>query len=71
MADDTPKIWDEGFLRLPQIVAPHGCFPVSRSTWWEGIRQGKYPAPVKLAPRVSAWRIRDIRKLIEDVGNGR
>jgi prophage regulatory protein len=54
-----------GFLRLPQILAPLGPIPVSRSTWWAGIKEGRYPQPVKLGPRITAWRVEDIRELIE------
>jgi prophage regulatory protein len=54
-----------GFLRLPNILAPIGPIPVSRSTWWAGVREGRYPAPVKLGPPITAWRVEDIRNLIE------
>ncbi|MGH8586210.1 MAG: helix-turn-helix transcriptional regulator, partial [Gammaproteobacteria bacterium] len=39
--------------------------PVGKSTWWAGVRSGRYPTPVKLAPRITAWRVEDIRALIE------
>ncbi|QHQ28530.1 transcriptional regulator [Xanthomonas albilineans] len=65
-----------GFLRLPQIVgraadpdtnttAIPALIPVSRSTWWAGVRSGRYPQPVKLGERCTAWRVEDIRELIE------
>jgi prophage regulatory protein len=54
-----------GFLRLPAIVAPHGPIPVSKSTWWAGVKTGRYPKPVKLSTRVTAWRVEDIRTFIE------
>ena len=54
-----------GFLRLNAIIAPGGPIPVARSTWWAGVRAGRYPAPVKLGPRITAWRIEDIEALIE------
>ncbi|RPH48776.1 MAG: transcriptional regulator [Desulfobacteraceae bacterium] len=57
--DSTPK---RGFLRLPQILGDPKAqppiparIPVSRSTWYSGIRQGLYPAPVRLSKRTSAW----------------
>ena len=53
-----------GFLRLASILAPDGPIPVSKSTWWAGVRSGLYPKPVKLGPRITAWRIEDIRALI-------
>ena len=57
-----------GFVRLPAIIAPRGPIPVSKSTWWAGVRSGRYPKPVKLGPRITAWRVEDIRNLIETAG---
>lgn len=51
----------EGYARLPLVLA---VIPVSKSTWWNGIRDGKYPKPVKLGPRTTVWRVDDIRALI-------
>ena len=53
-----------GFLRLAAILGPDGPIPVSKSTWWSGVRSGRYPKPVKLGPRITAWRVEDIRALI-------
>lgn len=67
---------ETGYLRLPQIVgktargnlpAIPALIPVSRSTWWAGVRSGRYPRPVKLGERITAWRVEDIRALIERV----
>lgn len=51
-----------GFLRLPQVLA---MYPVSKSTWWKGVAEGRYPKPVKLGERATAWRVEDILALIE------
>lgn len=51
-----------GFLRLPQVLA---LYPVSKSTWWKGVAEGRYPAPVKIGQRATAWRAEDICALIE------
>ena len=56
---------ETGFLRLKKILAPDGPIPVSKSTWWAGIKDGRFPKPVKLGPRTTAWRVEDIRRLIE------
>ncbi len=61
-----------GFLRLPQIIGDPknnipALVPVSKTAWYDGIRAGRYPAPVKLSPRCSAWRVEDIRRLIDEV----
>lgn len=52
-----------GFLRLSSILAPKGPIPVSRSTWWAGVKDGRFPKPVKLGPRITAWRAEDIDDL--------
>jgi len=69
MAQHLPET---GFLRLAQIIGdPHAhppipaIIPVGKSTWWSGVRNGRYPASVKLSPRCTAWRVEDIRALIE------
>ena len=51
-----------GFLRFS---LPQGPIPVGRSTWWAGVKSGRFPKPVKLGPRTTAWKVEDIRKLIE------
>ncbi|WP_369384952.1 helix-turn-helix transcriptional regulator [Methylobacillus glycogenes] len=51
-----------GFLRLHQVLE---YYPVSRSTWWAGVKSGRYPQSVKLGPRMTAWKAEDIRALIE------
>jgi prophage regulatory protein len=54
-----------GFLRLSSVLAPLGPIPVSKSTWWAGVRSGRFPKPIKLGPRTTVWRVEDIRALIE------
>ena len=61
---------ETGYLRLSQIVGDKKAgiapiFPVSKSTWWQGVKSGRYPQPVKLSKRCTAWRVEDIRALIE------
>jgi prophage regulatory protein len=60
---------DVGFLRLPQIIGDRKrnippLIPISRSSWWMGIRNKKYPKGVKLGPRTTVWRAEDIQALI-------
>lgn len=57
-----------GFVRLSAIIAPNGPIPVSKSTWWAGIKDGRFPKPVKLGQRITAWRVEDIRSLIDSGG---
>ncbi|MCC0056777.1 MAG: AlpA family phage regulatory protein [Rhodobiaceae bacterium] len=62
---------ETGLVRLQSIIGPHGVLPISRTTWYAGIKTGRYPRPVKLGPRISAWRAEDIRALIEHLANER
>lgn len=63
----------DGWMRISQIIGDPSrgippIVPVSRSGWYAGIREGKFPAPVKLGPRVSAWKASDIRALVVKLG---
>jgi prophage regulatory protein len=57
-----------GFVRLSAIIAPRGPIPVSKSTWWAGIKDGRFPKPMKLGARVTVWRVEDVRALFEREG---
>jgi predicted DNA-binding transcriptional regulator AlpA len=66
---------ETGYLRLKQIIgkpetrsnsAIAPIIPVSSSTWWLGVKSGRFPKPVKLGPRTTAWRVEDIRRLIDE-----
>lgn len=66
----------EGFLRDIQIVGDKKSgippiLPIGRSTWWKGVREGRYPKPVKLGPRMTLWRAADIRRLLERISEGK
>ncbi len=56
------NISTKGFLRLPQVLA---LIPVSKSTWWAGIKTGRFPKPIKIGPRTSAWGVEVIDALLE------
>jgi len=60
---------ETGFLRLSQIIGNPDkgippLIPVKKSTWWAGVKSGRFPQPVKLGPRVTAWRVEDLRTFI-------
>ena len=62
---------ETGFLRLINILGDPtsnppipAIIPVSKSTWWSGVKSGRFPKPVKLGPRITVWRVEDIRALI-------
>lgn len=68
---------ETGYLRLSQIIGnPKSTppippiIPVSKSTWWAGVKIGRFPAPVKtLGLRITAWRVEDIRAFIQQTGS--
>jgi predicted DNA-binding transcriptional regulator AlpA len=60
----------EGFVRLSQFLGPGRALPIGRSTWWAGVKSGRFPQPVKLLPGVTVWRVEDIRGVIEQHGAG-
>ena len=56
---------ETGLVRLSSILAPNGPLPISKSTWWAGVKAGRYPRPLKLGARTTVWRVEEIRDLIE------
>jgi len=57
---------EAGFMRLNQILA---IIPVSKSTWWAKVKSGDYPQPVKLSECTTAWQVKDINNLIQQLTN--
>ncbi|MCV6574366.1 MAG: AlpA family phage regulatory protein [Cohaesibacter sp.] len=66
----TNKVQAERLMRLSAIVGPNGMLPISRSTFYARIRAGEIPQPIKLGPRISAWRESDIYALINQAEKG-
>jgi predicted DNA-binding transcriptional regulator AlpA len=62
MATEIPTT---GFLRLTQVLE---IVPVSKSLWWQGCKEGRFPKPVKLSPRTTAWKAEDIAALVARLG---
>lgn len=62
---------ETGFLRLSQILGNQKSnppttpiIPVSKSTWWNGVKTGFFPKPIKLGPRTTVWTVESIKNLI-------
>jgi predicted DNA-binding transcriptional regulator AlpA len=53
---------ETGFVRLPQVLA---VIPLGRTSWWAGVKSGRFPKPIKLSERCTAWKAEDIRDLIK------
>lgn len=63
---------ESGFVRLSQILGNKRkgippIIPVGRSTWWAGVKSGRFPKPIKLSARCTCWNVADIRTFIEKV----
>jgi prophage regulatory protein len=59
----------ERLLRVKDIVGDkrkgiHPLIPISKSSWWAGVAEGKFPSPIKLGSRTTCWRESEILSLI-------
>ncbi|MBA5686705.1 helix-turn-helix transcriptional regulator [Rugamonas apoptosis] len=66
-----------GFLRLKQIIGDptavppiEPIIPVKKSCWWAGVKSGRFPQSVKSGPRLTMWRVEDIRALVANLQSG-
>jgi len=62
-------------IRLPEIIGnkktgEKGLLSIGATSWWLGVRSGKFPAPVKLGPRTTAWRESDVLAIIRQGAAG-
>ena len=51
-----------GFVRLKEVLT---VIPIGKTSWWAGVKSGRFPKPVKLSERCTAWKAEDIRELIK------
>lgn len=72
--DPAGEIPKAGLARLEQLIGDRRAsppippvIPVSKSTWWAGVRSGCFPPPVRVNKGVSAWRWEDINRLLESL----
>jgi prophage regulatory protein len=56
---------DLGFMRLPQVLS---VLPISKTSWYEGIKSKRYPASFRISARAVGWRKSDIFALVEKLG---
>ena len=63
-ATTTTTAPPEKLLRLSTVLAR---VPISRSAWYQGVKDGKFPPPIKLGPKTSAWRESDVNRLIQEL----
>lgn len=68
-SEANPALPAVGFLRIAQILGLQGdapIVPVSRTTWLQGVRSGRYPPAVRIGAKAVAWRVEDIRRLLAE-----
>lgn len=53
-----------GFLRLRQVLL---LIPISKSAWWAGVKEGRFPPSIKLSTRTTVWSAEDIFGLVEQL----
>ena len=67
MATETASTFDTlpatGFIRQAQLIPD--VVPFSAATLWRRCKAGKFPKPIKLSERVTAWRVGDIREFLD------
>ena len=61
---------EKGFLRIWHIIGDEKrgippLLPISESSWWKGIKAGRYPKPIKLGERTAVWRVEDVMAIGE------
>jgi prophage regulatory protein len=66
-----------GFMRLRHIIGDSksdppipAIIPVSAASWWNGVKNGTYPSAVKISANITAWRVEDVRDLIDRINQG-
>jgi predicted DNA-binding transcriptional regulator AlpA len=72
---DITQLHTDGFLRLWHIIGSkkkgvQPLIPMGKSTWHDGVKSGRFPKPIKLGPRTTAWRAKDILALVESLEKG-
>lgn len=72
MTTNSNPLPESGLVRIDQICGNPkadppipAILPICKASWWNGVRSGKYPAPIKLGPRTTCWRAEDIRRIAE------
>lgn len=55
-----------GFIRQQMLLAPDGPLPIAASTLWQWVKNGEFPAPVKLGPKVTAFRAVEVQAFLAD-----
>jgi len=62
----------DALLRLYQIIGDPtanppipAIIPISATSWWNGVKSGKYPKPIKLGPKTTCWKASEVLALVK------
>ncbi|MBB5866194.1 AlpA family phage regulatory protein [Xanthomonas sp. 3058] len=55
---------DSALIRQPAVLS---IIPLGRSTMWARVKSGEFPAPIKVSPGITAWRLGDVRRWLDEV----
>jgi prophage regulatory protein len=62
----------DALLRLYQIIGDPAAnppipaiIPISATSWWNGVKSGKYPKPIKLGPKTTCWKASEVLALVK------
>lgn len=68
----------KGFYRIWHIIGNPkanppipAIIPISRTSFLNGVKSGKYPKPIKISERSTAWRVEDINALVASLGGAK
>jgi predicted DNA-binding transcriptional regulator AlpA len=58
---NSDHLSQERLLRLKGVL---DIIPISKTAWHAGVKDGRFPKPVRLGPRTVAWKMSEIQALI-------
>lgn len=66
----TLRISRQGLLRIEQICGNPAkgipaLLPICKATWWNGVKSGRFPQPIRLGVKVTCWKAADVMRLVE------
>ena len=64
------------FLRLKQIIGDSKAeppiqpiLPISKSSWWGGVKSGRFPKAIKIGANTTVWREDEVRSLVDELAD--
>ncbi len=58
----------DALLRLSEVLE---LISISKSSWYAGLKSGRFPKPMEVGPRTKRYRHRDIKAICDEgVANG-